>query len=138
MKNSDLPLGDVLALDRVQKNLPVSGEAAARLKRAHLVEGRRPRLHVSSVVAAVSDTRAEYIRTRAQSDAHYAKLVVDYLSKFGEASRQDLNELLWDKLSDALDDSQKRNKVMNLLTTMGSSGEIVNAGSRSKPRWLLT
>lgn len=138
MKNSDLPLGDVLALDRVQKNLPVSGEAAARLKRAHLVEGRRPRLHVSSVVAAASDTRAEYIRTRAQSDAHYAKLIVDYLSQFGEASRQDLNDLLWDKLSDALDDGQKRNKVMNLLTKLRTSGQIANAGSRSKPRWLLT
>ncbi|WP_152349026.1 RNA-binding domain-containing protein [Brevibacterium sp. CFH 10365] len=138
MRNSDLPLGDVLALDRVQKNLPISGEAAARLKRSHLVEGRRPQLHVSSVVAAASDTRAEYIRTRAQSDAHYAKLVVDYLNEFGEATRKELNELLWSKLSDALDDHQKRNKVMNLLTKMRTSGEIVNAGSRSKPRWKLT
>lgn len=62
---------------------------------------------------------------------------MDYLSEFGEASRQDLNDLLWGKLSDALDDSQKRNKVMNLLTKLRSSGEIVNAGSRSKPRWLV-
>ncbi|WGP06734.1 putative DNA binding domain-containing protein [Bacillus subtilis] len=138
MQNSELPLSDVLALDRVQKNLPISGEAAARLKRSYLVEGRRPQLHVSSVVAAASDTRAEYIRTRAQSDSHYAKLVVDYLSEFGEATRKDLDELLWSKLSDALDDDQKRNKVMNLLTKMRTSGEIVNAGSRSKPRWMLT
>lgn len=48
------------------------------------------------------------------------------------------SDLLWDKLSDALDDGQKRNKVMNLLTKLRTSGQIANAGSRSKPRWLLT
>lgn len=138
MERSDLSLEDVLALDRVQKSLPISTEAAARLKRAHLVEGRRPRLHVSSVVAAAADTKAHYIRTRAQDDAHYAKLVTDYLTKFGEASRQDITNLLWDKLSDALDESQKRNKVMNLLTKMRMSGQIHNAGTRTKPRWTLT
>lgn len=46
--------------------------------------------------------------------------------------------LLWDKLSDALDDQQKRNTVMNLLTKLRTSGKIVNAGSRSKSRWKLT
>lgn len=138
MERSDLPLEDVLALDRVQKKLPVSSEAAARLKRAHLVEGRRPHLHVSSVVAAAADTRADYIRMRAQDDAHYAKLVTDYLARFGEASRQDITHLLWDKLSDALDEKQKRNKVMNLLTKMRKSGQIHNAGTRTKPRWTLT
>lgn len=138
MERSDLPLEDVLALDRVQKKLPITSETAARLKRAHLVEGRRPHLHVSSVVAAASETRAEYIRTRAQSDAHYTKLVVDYLEEFGGASRQDINQLLWDKLSDALDDEQKRNKVMNLLTKMRKNGQIRNVGSRPRPRWVLT
>lgn len=138
MERSDLPLEDILALDRVQKKLPITSEAAARLKRAHLVEGRRPHLHVSSVVAAASGTRAEYIRTRAQSDAHYTKLVVDYLKEFGGASRQDINQLLWDKLSDALDDEQKRNKVMNLLTKMRRNGQIRNVGSRPRPRWVLT
>lgn len=138
MERSDLPLEDVPALDRVQKQLPISSQAVARLKRSHLVEGRRPHLHVSSVVASAADTKADYIRTRAQDDAHYAKLVTDYLTKFGEASRQDITALLWDKLSDALDEQQKRNKVMNLLTKMRTGGKIHNAGTRTKPRWTLT
>lgn len=137
MVRTDLPLEDVLALDRVQKKMPVTKEAVARLRRAHLIEGRSPNLHVSSVVAAATDTMAAYVRTRAQSDDFYAKLVMDYLTVAGEASRQDINELLWDKLSDALDDSQKRNKVMNLLTKMRRNGQIRNAGTRSQPRWML-
>ncbi|MDN4172249.1 putative DNA binding domain-containing protein [Nocardioides sp. SOB77] len=137
MVRTDLPLEDVLALDRVQKKMPVTKEAVARLRRAHLIEGRSPNLHVSSVVAAATDTMAAYVRTRAQSDDFYAKLVMDYLTVAGEASRRDINELLWDKLSDALDDSQKRNKVMNLLTKMRRNAQIRNAGTRSKPRWML-
>lgn len=138
MQHTDLPLEDVLALDRVQKKMPISKEAAARLRRAHLIEGRSPNLHVSSAVAAATETMAAYVRTRGQSDEFYAKLVLDYLAGAGVASRHEINELLWDKLSDALDDRQKRNKVMNLLTKMRRTGQIRNAGTRSKPRWVLT
>ena len=137
MQHTDLPLEDVLALDRVQKKLPISKDAVARLRRAHLIEGRSPNLHVSSAIATATDTMAQYVRTRAQTDDFYAKLVLDYLAVAGEASRQDVNELLWDKLSDALDDPQKRNKVMNLLAKMRKAGQIHNAGSRPKPRWTL-
>ncbi|WOP19544.1 RNA-binding domain-containing protein [Raineyella sp. LH-20] len=137
MQHEDLPLEDVLALDRVQKKLRITKEAAARLKRTHLIEGRSPHLHVSSVVAAATDTMAEYLRTRGQSDDFYAKLVVDYLAGVGGASRQNINELLWDKLSDALDDKQKRNKIRNLLSKMRRGRQIRNAGSQQKPRWEL-
>lgn len=138
MVRSDLPLEDVLALDRVQKGMPISKEAVARLRRAHLIEGRSPKLHVSSVVAAAAETAAAYVRTRAQSDEFYAKLVLDYLTVAGEASRQDINDLLWEKLSDALDDKQKQGKVMNLLTKMRQGGQIRNAGTRAQSRWILS
>lgn len=138
MVHSDLPLEDVLALDRVQKGMPISREAVTRLRRAHLIEGRSPKLHVSSAVAAAAETAAAYVRTRAQSDDFYAKLVLDYLAVAGEASRQDINDLLWDKLSDALNDKQKQGKVMNLLTKMRRSGQIHNAGTRARSRWVLS
>lgn len=137
MSRTDLPIADVLALDRVQKGQPITPTAAQRLKRAHLIEGRRPHYHVSSVVAAAADTKAEYIRTRSQDDAHYAKLITDYLEKFGSASRQDINDLLWKNLSDALDDRQKRNKITNLLSKLRAEETIHNTGSQRWPRWEL-
>lgn len=137
MARTDLSLPDVLALDRIQKKLPVAKDTAERLRRAHLVEGRRPNVHVSSLVAAAAATKADYILTRAQDDAHYVKLVTDYLEKFGGASRQEINRLLWAKLSDALDDQQKRNKVTNLLTKMRQDNVIHNVGSQQKPVWKL-
>ena len=138
IQNTDLPLVDVLALDRVQKKLPIPDEAAARLRRGKLIEGRKPNFHVSAVVAEATANKADYIRTRAQDDEFYAKLLTDYLEKFGEANRSEINKLLMDKLSDALDDKQKYNKISSLLTRLRRRGVIVNTGSDTASCWQLT
>ena len=137
IQKTDLPLADVLALDRVQKKLPIPDEAAARLRKAGLIEGRKPNYYVSAVVAAATASKADYIRTRGQDDEFYAKLITDYLAKFGEASRADINKLLLDKLSEALTEKQKGNKISSLLTKLRRQGTIVNTGSDTAPSWQL-
>ncbi|MGK2897296.1 MAG: ATP-binding protein [Burkholderiaceae bacterium] len=137
IQKTDLPLADVLALDRVQKKLPIPDEAAAGLRRAGLIEGRKPNYHVSAQVAAATDQKADYIRTRAQDDEFYAKLLTDYLTKFGRASRSEIGDLLTDKLSEALSDKQKYNKISSLLTKLRRAGVIVNTGSDTAPCWQL-
>ena len=137
MENGGLKLTDVLALDRVQKRLEVPDAAIQALKRKGLVEGRKPRFRVSAAVAAASSKKAEYIKTRAFDDQHYADMVVEFLRKFGSASRKDVDDLLWDKLSDALDDTQKRNKIGNLLSGLRRKDVIFNAGSKPAPQWKL-
>ncbi len=137
MRQTDLPWEDVLALDRVQKKLPVPDETIARLRRHKLVEGRKPHLHVAASVAAATARQADYIRTRAQDDAFYAKLITDYLAKFGHASRKDINALLLNKLSEALTEKQRYTKVGTLLTKMRRQGVIVNTGSDTAPCWQL-
>ncbi|WP_205856175.1 hypothetical protein [Phytoactinopolyspora endophytica] len=42
---------------------------------------------------------------------------------------------MWDKLSDALSDEQKANKISNLLAKMKRGGQIRNEGTRTKPSW---
>jgi ATP-dependent DNA helicase RecG len=137
MQKTDLSLADVLALDRIQKQLPVPDEVVARLRRDKLVEGRKPNYHVSATIAMATATKAEYIRTRAQDDEFYAKLLTDYLERFGEANRGEINDLLAPKLSDALSAAQKINKINNLLTKLRRRGVIFNAGVDSAPRWML-
>ena len=97
---TDLPLSDIVALDRVQKGLPIDEEAVKRLRRQKLIEGRKPNLHVSSAIANVTGKRAEYIRTRSQDDEHYRKLILDYLSNVQTASRAEIDDLLMKNLSD--------------------------------------
>ncbi|NBE09437.1 RNA-binding domain-containing protein [Paragemmobacter ruber] len=138
MEHGGLKLADVLALDRVQKGLEVPDEAVRVLKRKGLIEGRRPRYRVSSTVAAASGKKAAYIKTRAFDDQHYADMLVQYLREFGTASRKDVDDLLWDKLSDALDEAQKANKIGNLLSGLRRKGVIFNAGSKPAPAWKLS
>lgn len=137
IQKTDLPLADVLALDRVQKKLPIPDEAVTRLRRAGLIEGRKPNYYVSATVAAATASKAAYIRTRAQDDEFYAKLLTDYLDKYGEASRAEINQLLLPKLSEVLTDVQKDNKIANLLTNLRRGGRIRNTGTRSQPVWKL-
>lgn len=138
MEHGGLKLADVLALDRVQKGLEVPDEAVRALKRKGLIEGRKPRYRVSSTVAAASGKKAAYIKTRAFDDQHYADMLVQYLREFGTASRKDVDDLLWDKLSDALDEAQKTNKIGNLLSALRRKGVIFNAGSKPAPAWKLS
>jgi ATP-dependent DNA helicase RecG len=137
IQNPDLAFEDIIALDRVQKQLPLTDGMIKRLRNAQLIEGRKPNFHISLKVAKVTDKKVDYVISRPQDDDYYAKLILDYLKSFGKATRQEINELLLKKLSDTFDDLQKNNKVKNLLTKLRRSGKIVNEGSRTSPVWKL-
>jgi len=137
LQKTDLPIEDILALDRVQKQLTIGDEMLRKLRRQGLVEGRKPNLYVSASVAKVVAKKADYIKNRAQDDDYYCKLITDYLRSFGQASRGEIDKLLANKLSDALDVEQKINKVSNLLAILRRRGTIVNKGSKKSPSWEL-
>lgn len=137
MQKTGLPFTDILALDRVQKKLPLPDEMIRHLRLSGLIEGRKPNLHVSASIAEATDKKAEYIRTRSLDDKYYMQLFLDYLEKFGRASRQEVDEFLLGKLSDALDEEQRKNKIANLLTKLRRAGKIRNSGSRKAPEWVL-
>jgi ATP-dependent DNA helicase RecG len=135
IQKTGLSLPDIQALDRIQKQLSVDADTVERLRKARLIEGRKPNLHIAAMIAEVTGTKASYIRTRAQDDTFYAKLILDYLTKFGSASRAEIDQLLEPKLSDGLDEWQKENKIGNLLSNLRRSGKIRNAASKRVPRW---
>lgn len=137
IQKTDLPLNDILALDRIQKKLSVPKKVVTHLRKAGLVEGRQPNIYVSAKVASTMSAKAGYIKTRAQDDEFYIKLITDYLHKFHRATRPEIDNLLMDKLSDALDNTQKSKKVDNLLTKLRRTEVIINQGSRTKSEWVL-
>lgn len=137
IQKTNLSLDEIFALDRIQKHLPVESTMVKHLRRGKLIEGHKPNLYVAASIATATATKADYIRTRAQDDVFYIKLITDYLNKFRSASRKDIDKLLWEKLSDGLDEIQKEHKISNLLTNMRRAGTIQNIGSRKTPKWKL-
>ena len=137
IQKTDLSLEDIVSLDRVQKHLPLKAEIIKHLRQEKLIEGRKPNFHVSASIADVTATQADYIHNRGQDNAHYQKLIMDYIEKFSSATRNALDILLLPKFSNALTPIQKQNKIGNLLSSMRDKGIIQNVGSRKSPVWEL-
>ena len=84
------------------------------------------------------DKKAQYVKNKAFNDDYYKKLILEYLSKFGKASKKEIRELIIDKLPDVLDDKQKENKLRNLLYDMSKKGLIVRDSDNFKnSKWQL-
>ena len=135
--NSDISIGDVVNLDRVQKHLPITPDAISHLRKMGYVESRGKSLRVSSKIAALTDMRAEYIQMRATEDANLKRMILDYLGEYESASRADINKLLFNKIHEALNEEERLVKIGNLLTALRLNGDIVNNGSRKRPEWRL-
>jgi ATP-dependent DNA helicase RecG len=139
VRRKDLDMPDVIALDKVQKGNPLSESEFKSLKAKKLVEGRRPNIYVSEAVAAATDTRVDYIRKRSFDKQHFKDMVIEYLKKFKDADRKTIDDLLLDKVSDALNETQKRQYIKDLLQEMRKAGTIKTVGSRSfGAKWMLT
>lgn len=127
INNPTLSLSDIFLLDRVQKKRNISDKEYKYLKRLELVEGRRPRIFLSHTVLKPLDNdglKVEYIRNKGFDDTYCKDLIIEYLNKWKEASRKQIENLLWDKLSDVLDEKSKKNKIMHLLQKLRKEGKI--------------
>lgn len=138
INNTSLDLETVIYLDKVQKKEKLTRDEFKILKTKKLVEGRYPTLFVSAKIAAVTGDKASYIKNRAFDDEHYKKMILEFIKKYGNASRPDIDKLLIDNLSKVLDEKQKRNKIKNLLYEMSKKDKTIkNMGSDKKSNWVL-
>jgi ATP-dependent DNA helicase RecG len=136
LMEKDLDLTTAVLLDHVQKGLPLSDVGAKFLKQQKLIEGRKPKYFVTAEVASAADQKEKYIKNRAFDKHHYKALILQFLSKYEEASRKEIDELLTDKLSEILSPEQKKKKIDNLLYEMASKDKSVkNRGSCRIPQW---
>jgi ATP-dependent DNA helicase RecG len=135
MERTDLDLGRVVLLDRVQKGWRISREEHRLLKSGGLVEGRYPNLIVAAAVARVTGEMGRHIRERGFDRQYYLDLILALVREHGPVERRDVDEVLVPKLPDRLTPEQKRRKVRNLLQELRLAGKIVNLGSRSHSRW---
>lgn len=139
LKNTDIDLDTAIALDRVQKGFGISKDSAKFLRKSGFIEGRFPKLYMSSKIAAVTGKKAQYIKNRAFDDKHYKDMILEFIKKYSSATRKDIDALIFSKLSDALDENQKKDKIKNLLYVMHKrDGTIENKEKPPKSRWVLS
>ncbi len=135
--NSDLSLFDVMALDKVQKRKPLTQQEEKRLKSKALIEGRKPNFYISKSIAQTTGQQASYSGNTAFDKQYYMDFICKAIKEHNFMTRKQIDDLLWKKLPDWMDDKQKKNKITNLLTACRTSGRIINEGSYAHSRWIL-
>lgn len=133
----NLDLKIIMALDKVQKRKKININEITELKKHNLIEGRSPNFYISSKVAVKTGERSEYIKMRGFKDDHYKKMILEYLEKYKEASKADIDKLILDILPNILDEQQKKTKIRNIVYAMSKRDKtIVNRGTSRYPRWI--
>jgi len=138
MTRTNLDLWAVMSLDKVQKGLRIGYDIYKKLKKMGLVEGRYPNIYVSTKVAKATGLIAEYIRKRGFERKYYRDIVIDLIQHHGPVSREEIDQLLMNKLPEVLNDDKKSILIHNLLTSLRKKGLIKNRGSRKSPKWVKT
>lgn len=138
INNTMLDLKTVINLDKVQKRERLTLDEYKALRAQKLVEGRYPNVFVAANIADITGDKTSYIKNRAFDDEYYKKLVIELIKKFGSATRKDIDDLLMDKLSDTLNEKQRKNKIKNLIYDMSRKEKTIkNIGSDAKSIWVL-
>lgn len=78
--------------------------------------------------------KTSYIKNKSFDDDYFKKLILDYISTFHKASRKEIDELLLNKLSEALTERQKFDKITNLLSSLKRKKKIIVDKNR---KWIL-
>lgn len=126
IKNPSLSLEDILMLDKVQKKKSISDIEFSYLKKLKFIEGRKSNIYLSFKVIEPTNNeglKAEYITNRSFDDTHFKDMIKKYL-KLGKAKRSAIDNLIIPKLSAALTEAQKKNKVTNFLSALRIEGKI--------------
>lgn len=133
----ELSMSDLILLDKVQKQKRLTDEEVKYLRKKKFIEGRRNNLFLSKNITRSTGNvglKSTYVKNKSFDDEYFRRLIVQYIQKFGSASRAEIVMLLKEKLSDALTDTQKENKITNLLSYLRIHNVIKTNG---KKRWVL-
>ncbi len=135
LANQDMSLMDAVLLDQVQKGKPISDNAIKKLRKEGLIEGRKPHLYVSKQIAKATNTQVEYTLKKGFNDAECQEWILKALKDHKVLSRKQINELLWNKLPVDYTDTQRVNKIGNLIMKLKRQGVIK---TDEKRLWHLT
>jgi ATP-dependent DNA helicase RecG len=88
-------------------------------------------------VAQKTGQKATYSKNKAFDKNYYLDFIVKSIREHGSLSRSDVDELLWKKLPDWMNDKQRKNKIGNLISELRIKKEIKNIGNDKYSKWVL-
>lgn len=136
-REGGLSLQEIIALDKVQKHQVLDEEEEKLLRANALIEGRKRNFYIAKSVAQQTGQKASYSKNKAFDKQYYLDLICKAIGEHGSLSRKDIDELLWNKLPEWMDEKQRKNKVSNLITECRQTKKITNSGTYTSSKWVL-
>lgn len=136
--NPNLTLDEIIMLDKVQKKQKLSKHETQYLLNKKLIEGRKPNYFISLHIAQKAGQKAEYTKNKAFDNIYYQDLVAKAIDQHRYMERKDIDELLWTKLPEWMNDKQRKIKINNILAALRKKGKIQNEGSDIKSKWVIS
>ncbi|MCA6396983.1 MAG: putative DNA binding domain-containing protein [Cytophagales bacterium] len=136
-RNKDLTLEEIIMLDKVQKKQILPEFEEKHLKTKKLIEGRKTNYFIGLKVVAKTGQKAAYSKNKAFDKAYYLDLIEKSIREHISLERSDVDELLWNKLPEWMDEKQKKIKINNLLSELRKNNKIENKGTLKMPKWVL-
>jgi ATP-dependent DNA helicase RecG len=140
INHPDFNILKIVLLDKIQKGFgeEVDINDANKLKEEKLIEGRRPQYILSSKVAELLGKEAEYTKKKGFSDDKISNFIIEHLENFSNGqTRKQINEYVWDYLSEILSKEQKIRKINYILYKLQKKSVIKNFGTDKVPLWKL-
>lgn len=137
-RNRDLTLEEIIMLDKVQKKQTLAEFEEKHLRSKKLIEGRRPNYYIGIKVAQKTGQKATYSKNRAFDKSYYLDLIQKAIREHGSVERSDIDDLLWNKLPEWMNEKQKKTKIKNLISELHRSDKIKNTGTRKDSVWVLS
>ena len=125
--NPDLPLEDVIALDKVQKKKPVSETELQRLRDLKLVAGYDAELQLNA---------GNYPDLSYQE---YKQMILDLITRKGSATREDIVNLIIPTLSPDIPMEKRQRKISNITAKLAYDDKRIKNISKSTKSsiWVL-
>ena len=136
-EKTNLDIEEVMLLDRVQKAYHITKEQSDYLRKDGLIEGRYPNIYISSDIAKITNKKEEYFDNKGLDNQYYKDYILSYIEKFGAASREDINKLIYPKLPSNMSKQHKNNRVRYIISLLRKEGKIINKGSRTNSSWTV-
>ncbi|GHT30020.1 hypothetical protein AGMMS49574_08430 [Bacteroidia bacterium] len=119
-KHPELSLDDVIALDKVQKKLPISKDALNRLRSLDLIKGRSSLVEIVGSIKSVDFTNKDF-----------KEMVLNLLREKGSVSREEIEKLIMPFLPQDLPVEKKQKKISNVLVGLSSKDKKIRNISQS-------
>lgn len=136
MENPDFDLTSVILLDHVQKNIPITDDAAKMLKKKGFIDGRKPKYFVSAKVATLLNEEEEYYEKVGASNKQLGDWILNRLEKSGKSTRKQIDAHVKKFIGTMFTEEQQKKKIENILQKLSRKGIVKNIGSTRDSEWI--